>query len=71
MRQRDLCRLKVGDTIKVKTWHGRVGRRTVIRKIVALDDDLGVGIRMFGWDPFWLRKKEIIKKIRINDQNRT
>lgn len=63
MDRRTLNRLKVGDRIKVNTWHGRVGRRTVIRKITSIDD-YGIGIAMFGYNPFYLRKGEIIEKIK-------
>ena len=64
MRQRDLHRLKVGDKIKINTFHYRIGRRTVVRKITAIEDGLGIGVAMFGWNPFWLRKGEVIEKIK-------
>jgi len=64
MRRRQIGNLKVGDTIKIKTFHYRVGRRTTIRKIVEISDSLGVGVKMFGWNPFWLRRGEIIEKIK-------
>jgi hypothetical protein len=61
--QRD--RLKVGDWIKVRTWN-RDGFVTVIRKIVDRSDELGIGIKLFGYNPFWLYSKSdrIIEKIK-------
>ena len=57
--------IEVGDTIKFKTVHYRVGVRTAIRKVVSLwpDSDF-IGVRMFGWNPFWLKSKEVIEIIK-------
>ena len=59
--QRD--RLKVGDTIKVRTWT-RDGYHTITRKIVSRDER-GIGIRFNGWNPFYLYSKNdiIIEKV--------
>jgi hypothetical protein len=63
MTRNQVSKLKIGDTIEVKTVHYRIGWRTATRKIVAKDDYLGIGIRMFGWNPFWLKHKEILRKL--------
>jgi hypothetical protein len=60
--QRD--RLKVGDWIKVRTWN-REGYITVTRKIVYRGES-GIGIRLFGYNPFYLYSKHdiIIEKVK-------
>jgi DNA (cytosine-5)-methyltransferase 1 len=40
MRREQIARLKVGDRIKVRTWHGRVGVRTIIENIMPAKDFL-------------------------------
>jgi len=65
-----ISKLKVGDKIKVRTFHYRIGYRTVIRKISDMNEsmetgrNIGIAIRMFGYDNFWLRKGEILEKIK-------
>jgi hypothetical protein len=63
MRRSAIERLKVGDTIKIHTWHGRVGYRTAIRKIVSIDSRYGIAVNMFGCRGFYLRKGEILEKV--------
>jgi hypothetical protein len=64
MSRDQIARLKVGDRIKVNTWHGRVGRRTMIRKVTQKHPELGVAIHAFGWSDFWLKRGEIIEKVK-------
>ena len=64
MNKSELRKLKIGDTIKIKALHYRIGYRSAIRKITSIDEQLGIGVRMFGYNPFWLKKKEIIEKIK-------
>ena len=64
MRREQIARLKVGDRIKVNTFHYREGRRTMIRKITAISDTMEIGIHAFGYSDFWLRKGEILEKIK-------
>jgi UDP-2,3-diacylglucosamine pyrophosphatase LpxH len=52
--------LKVGDTIKIHTFHYRVGRRTAIRKITHITNQGTICVNMFGWRDFMLRPGEII-----------
>jgi hypothetical protein len=64
MSRAQIARLKVGDRIKVRTFHYREGYRTVSRKITQISDTMGIAISMFGYRDFWLRKGEILEKIR-------
>jgi len=70
MRKSQRDKLAVGDTIKVRTWN-RDGFVTVKRKIVTRDE-LGIGIRLFGYNPFYLYSKSdiIIKKIKNEAKNK-
>ncbi len=61
MTQAQIRKLKVGDFIKVDTFN-REGRKKCERKIVAIDS-MGVGVRLFGWNPFYLKNSEIIEKV--------
>jgi len=58
--------LKVGDTIKVRTFHYREGVRTVTRKITEVHPEMGIAIKLFGYDKFWLShsKDKIIEKVK-------
>lgn len=47
-------KIKVGDRIKVRT-SIRYGYKTVTRKVIQIEGS-GIGIRCFGYDPFWLNK---------------
>lgn len=62
MKKSEIRNLKVGDKIKIRPLHYRVGYRTAVRKIVAIDS-IGIQVRMFGWSNFYLRKNEILGKI--------
>lgn len=63
MTASEIKKLKVGDKVKIHTFHYRIGRRTAVRVIRAIDEQLGVGVNMFGWTPFWLKNNEVIEKI--------
>ena len=63
MTAKEIKKLKVGDTIKVSAVHLKEGRSTCKRKIVEINSHGQVGVRLFGWNPFWLRNNEIIEKI--------
>lgn len=63
MTRKEISKLKVGDRIKVRALHYRVGYRTVVRVIRQIDESLGVGVNMFGWTPFWLKDNEILEKV--------
>ena len=72
MTREEIETLKVGDRILINTFHYREGRRKVERNIVEIKYgrkqmpmSAVVGVRMFGWNPFWIRDNEIIKKIEI------
>jgi hypothetical protein len=62
MKKSEIKKLKVGDTIRVNAIHYREGRKKCTRKIVEINS-LGVGVRLFGWNPFFLRDSEIIEKV--------
>ena len=62
MTRTEINKLKVGDTILVDTFHYRDGKRKVKRKIVYIGA-MGIGVRLFGWNPFYLRDGEIIEKV--------
>jgi len=62
MRKEQINKLKVGDKIEVKALHYREGYKKAIRKVVSINS-LGVGVRLFGWNPFYLKQSEIIRKV--------
>jgi len=61
MTNSEARKLKVGDRIKVSTWN-REGKKTCERDIVCIDS-LGIGIRLFGWNPFYVQPHEIVDKV--------
>lgn len=62
MTQKEINKLKVGDTIKVNAVHLREGRKKATRKVVEVGA-FGVGVRLFGWNPFYLRNSEVVEKV--------
>ena len=64
MNQKEVDKLKVGDTIEVNAVHYREGRKKCKRKITD-KSSMGVGVRLFGWTPFYLKNSEIIRKVEV------
>lgn len=62
MNQKEVDKLKVGDTIEVNAIHFREGRKKCKRKVVEISS-MGVGVRLFSWNPFYLKNSEIIRKV--------
>ncbi len=45
--------IKKGDTITFTAVHFRSGKKEATRKVLEVNT-LGIGVRMFGWNPFFL-----------------
>lgn len=67
MTQEEIKNLRVGDTIRISTFHFRSGRLNTTRIIRNIrnefftDDVLVVEVKCFGWDRFVLRDHEILE----------
>lgn len=48
--------IKVGDTISFTALHFREGKKKATRKVTEINT-LGIGVRMFGYNPFFLNPR--------------
>ena len=57
-----LIKPQIGYTVHFTTTHFREGRKTAKRKIVAICNGV-IGVRMFGFNPYWLDRVGSLDKI--------
>lgn len=53
---------KIGDVVHFSTI-SRVGKTTTKRKIIAINENGVIGVRLFGWNPYWLYSVGRLDKI--------
>ena len=67
MNKEEVNKLKIGDKIKINTYHCREGRlkttRVINEIIKGMNDENLIYVRCFGWDNFRIKKEEIIEKL--------
>lgn len=68
MTTKEINNLKIGDKIKIQTFHYREGKLNTTRKITdiltnTINGENKIYVRCFGWDGYLLRSNEILEKI--------